>query len=395
MNVKRWTVGAALALALGSTYTAGAQVPGTQSPPAHAFRPDSATARSNARQPPTAPPRAVDLPEGGAEVPLTMQNRRPLVEVRVNGSGPYRFIVETGAPFTAVTPEVAAALGLVAADTANPVVAVDSLGIGAAELRGMRVSVFRVGLPGVDGVLGLNAYRDLLLTLDYGASRMRLERGSLPAANGRDRLALFPVGRLWGFTIEVNGKRAPAVLDTQSEGGFSVTPESAAGVAFVRAPVVTGISQGPGIGVQETRTARLDGDVRVGDVPFRRPLVGVVPMPSGYPKDWNVGSRVLREFTVTLDQRHRVLRLERPGRAEVAPPPALRSMGFRSQVRQGKRVVLDVVPGSEAERAGIRAGDEVVSLDGGPATALVGAAWNDRAQAGAPLTLVLRRDGAE
>jgi hypothetical protein len=173
---------------------------------AQTFRPDSAAARLNARTPPSDPPRGVDLPDGGVTVPLATPGSRPSIDVTVDGRGPYRFAVETGAAFTSVTPQMAAAAGLVPADTADPAVTVGALGIGAARLRDFRVAVLDAPAPGIDGILGLNAYRDLLLTVDYPAGVVRLERGALEPPNGRDRLALLPGDDLWEFEITVNGR---------------------------------------------------------------------------------------------------------------------------------------------------------------------------------------------
>jgi hypothetical protein len=224
---------------------------------------------------------------------------------------------------------------------------------------------------------------------------VHLERGALEPPNGRDRLALFPGDDLWDFEIVVNGRPVRAVLDTQGSGAFNVTPGAARGVRFAAPPVATGTVQGPGIGLQSVHSARLAGDVHVGDVEFRRPLVGLVPMPPGYPEHWNVGGPALSQFALTLDQRNRVLRLARPGRAEVAAPPALRSVGFNAPSRRGRRVVTAVTPGGHAEARGLRAGDEVVLVDGAPAAALPTEAWSARLRRAGALPLRVRRDGRE
>lgn len=373
------TTGAALLALAAAAGPLGAQT----------YQADTATTRMNALRPPDAPPASVTLPVDGGEAPLVGPRSRPIVEARVNGRGPFRFAVETGASFTAVTPQTAAALGLAATDTANPSVHVDSVSVGTATLRDFRIGVFPIA-PGIEGILGLNAYRDLLLTVDYPAGVVRFERGTLPPANGRDLLALLSADGLWEVEIEVNGRRGRAVLDTQGSGAFNSTPRNAEGVAFEAAPVVTGTASGPGIGTQEQRTARLAGDIRVGDVVFRRPLVGVIPMPPGYPEHWNLGGPALREFTLTLDQRSRVLRLARPGRAPVAAPAPLRSIGFRTALRDGRRVVVSVTAGGEAERLGIAPGDEVVSVAGRAAAALPAETWNELTRAAGPVALLVR-----
>jgi regulator of sigma E protease len=58
-------------------------------------------------------------------------------------------------------------------------------------------------------------------------------------------------------------------------------------------------------------------------------------------------------------------------------------------------VVLTVRPDGAAAAAGIKTGDEVVRVDGQPATDFLDFQRAIRAHAGTPLTLSLRRDGAE
>jgi len=62
---------------------------------------------------------------------------------------------------------------------------------------------------------------------------------------------------------------------------------------------------------------------------------------------------------------------------------------------QGKAEVRDVVPGSPADRAGVRRGDEVVRLNGRAADEDAVDALRDRLDRGDTVRLVLRRDGRE
>lgn len=360
---------------------------------AQQFRADSASEALNQRTNPDMPPRAVEIPRGGATASLVGAASRPIVEVTVNGQGPWRFIVETGAPFSSITPEMATALGLAARDTVNPVVRVASMRIGGAELREFDVSVFPAPSPVAQGILGLNAYRDLLLTVDYAGGMIRLERGTLPPANGRELVELVPVDDLWGIHIVANGDTGVAVIDTQGSGAFNITPQQARALRFEHPPVVTGMAQGPGIGRQELRSARLDGEIRVGGFTFQRPIVGLVPMPPGYPEMWNMGGPSLSQFIVTLDQRTRVLRLARASRV-VEPPPAARAAGLRTAMRDGGRVVLAVEAGGAADAAGVRAGDLLVQVNGRSAGDVGDQEWSLLSRGAAPLFLRLSRGGA-
>ena len=56
---------------------------------------------------------------------------------------------------------------------------------------------------GVDGVLGLAAFRDLLATLDLAGGRLSLTKGSLPSPDGRSVLPLRRLGSLVGVDVRV------------------------------------------------------------------------------------------------------------------------------------------------------------------------------------------------
>src|SRR3954468_20036760 len=63
-------------------------------------------------QPDPSPPKEVRLARPAGEVPLLRITGRPAVEVFVDGKGPFRFGIETGARFVAIAPRAAETLGL-------------------------------------------------------------------------------------------------------------------------------------------------------------------------------------------------------------------------------------------------------------------------------------------
>jgi len=251
-----------------------------------------------------------------------------MVLLMLNGRGPFRFAVETGAPLLTLRANVARALGYAVADRSQWVT-LDSVAIGAATFRHVEAKLFATGVSDsfgesdLGGLLGLNLFYDLLLTLDPVHATLRLTRGALPPVNQRDIVALARLGHQW-YTMEswVNGTHAMAFLDTQDPGTFRTTPSQVTESQFVHAPVVTGYATGPSLGVQEGRMGRLNGSVRVGAVSFQQPLVTITPVPSEFLQRWIIGWGALRHFTMTMDQRNRRLRLT-PVAADtvIAPPP--------------------------------------------------------------------------
>src|SRR5215471_13002131 len=92
-------------------------------------------------------PANIDAPRGGVTVEMQEWGGRPVIEVAINGHGPYRFILDTGAAATVVSEELSRELALaplagVAVASANggpaPAIAmIDDLRIGGATLRGV------------------------------------------------------------------------------------------------------------------------------------------------------------------------------------------------------------------------------------------------------------------
>ena len=142
---------------------------------------------------PILPPIKIDLVRP-VTIPMRIFDQtRPGVEVMINGRGPYLFAIETGGPYTIVLDaKVSAALQLKPlSGAADPLRSIESLQIGPLSLHNVTVFVRDgTGLTGVDGMLGLSMFKEVLLTVDFPRRQVRLERDSLPATNGRDVIPL-------------------------------------------------------------------------------------------------------------------------------------------------------------------------------------------------------------
>jgi len=105
---------------------------------------------------------------------------RVLAEVRINGRGPYRFILDTGANRSALSPLVAEELGLVAVGTSSvivhgvtgsatlPIVDVASLQVGDVVLKGIRMPVLPDSvLADADGILGVDGLQRAHIDVNF------------------------------------------------------------------------------------------------------------------------------------------------------------------------------------------------------------------------------------
>lgn len=116
-----------------------------------------------------------------------------VVPVRVNGAGPFPFVLDTGATLTCVDEALVTELGLADAPGAMAIggtvrglgrmrlVVLESVAVGEAsvrDLQGCAVDLAPMQKAGLDvrGLLGLNFLKAYRLTVDFGASTVRLER---------------------------------------------------------------------------------------------------------------------------------------------------------------------------------------------------------------------------
>jgi hypothetical protein len=308
-------------------------------------------------------PAWVKLPEQGAVAPLLSAGSHPAVKVTIQGHT-YRFQVETGAWFNSISREAAEELGL--RPDGEGQVALEGLEVGGAKFGRIRAAVLDRPPGGDDGQLGLPAFADLLLTVDFPKQQLRFSRGSLPAANDKDILPLQEIGPLWGVAVNIGGKPFTGFIDTQSGNGLAMAPPLAQQVSFQSRMVVTGRVRGPAIGDAEVKTGRLAGELAFGGYHFKQPIVSSFPVALRFPHlgVW-MGPPLLQNFSITLDQKNRLARFERNGDPVIPAPPPLARLGLMVVHQDdGSLVIAGVEPGGDAAKAGVSEGDLIVAVEG-------------------------------
>ncbi|MDQ3247087.1 MAG: retroviral-like aspartic protease family protein [Pseudomonadota bacterium] len=178
------------------------------------------------------PPAALDstLAIGGDNVKARRVETRLSVEVRVNGRGPYQFLVDSGADTSVVGLRIARDLQLPLGTPAvlnamtdrNIVdrVKIDSLTLGPSTIRNLEVPALREEHLGGQGMIGIDALVQRRLMMDFEKRLIKVEDARKPpeyvpgeiVVTGRRRR-----GQLILTHVKARGVSLDAIIDTGSE----------------------------------------------------------------------------------------------------------------------------------------------------------------------------------
>lgn len=148
--------------------------------------------------------------------------------VLINGKGPFRLVLDTGASHSAVTAEVAHDLGLpllesnqmmlrgVTGSRAVPAIPVDSLIFGDLEVRPHRLPIVTDALGGAEGVLGAEGLADKRILIDFRHDRISIKKSHGERAD--PGMVSVPFKLVGGLLTVVDARigdvHAKAIIDT-------------------------------------------------------------------------------------------------------------------------------------------------------------------------------------
>lgn len=194
---------------------------------------------SKPRPAPNTPPDVAPLPPaqfdpslavGGDDVKARKVETRLSVEGRINGRGPYRFIVDSGADTSAVGLGIARQLelplgtpailnGMTARNLVDRV-KVDSLTLGPTTIHHLQLPALREVDMGGDGMIGIDALVQQRLMMDFDKHLIKVE-------DARTRVQVLPGdivitarrqrGQLILAEVRASDQRLDAIIDTGSE----------------------------------------------------------------------------------------------------------------------------------------------------------------------------------
>lgn len=148
--------------------------------------------------------------------------------VEINGRGPFRLVLDTGATHSAVTAHVAEVLGITlqypgttmlqgaTGKVKVPVIPVESLEVGELLMQPKRLPVVPDALGGAEGILGTDGLGDKRITIEFRRDRITIKRSKNEKAP--PGYVIVPVkfmrGRLLVVDAWLGGVRTKAIIDT-------------------------------------------------------------------------------------------------------------------------------------------------------------------------------------
>ena len=242
---------------------------------------------------PALPPAVIDnsLLIGGEDINAKKVSTRMTVDVRVNGRGPYRFVVDSGADSSVVGVRIARDLQLplgaptilhATTDSARvDTVRVAELQLGSSTINDLELPALREADLGGEGMIGIDALVQQRLMMDFEKRTIKAEDASTPAKLMAGEIVVTARrrrGQLILTEVTAAGLPVEAVIDTGSEitiGNLKLRDKLIRGNRrkFVNVPAtgVTGVTM-------NLQVARVD-ELRVGSITLRNVPIAFADLP--------------------------------------------------------------------------------------------------------------------
>jgi hypothetical protein len=258
-----------------------------------------------------------------AVAPMQFRGPMPVIEVRLNGQGPFVFAIDTGGGMQAdIDTSIATQLklkpnGIVRSgdpsglnDRELNTAQIDSITFAGVEFRNVTALVrpqrITASYPDVDGILGFALFTDYLLTLDYPAMQIRLARGNLPVANGADILSFEIENRVPVIEVAVGKWRVKAHIDSGNfVAGFILPEDLVEQLPLLSQPVTVGRARSVSNQI-EIKQVQLRDTIHIGRFDYPQATIAFPAL-----SNTNVGFKILREFSLTFDQKNKRMKMVR------------------------------------------------------------------------------------
>jgi hypothetical protein len=328
--------------------------------------------------------------DGVARLPFEYRGRHVWLRASINGAPPADFLFDTGASITVLDSAYAAGLGIKTEGHMEAIGAGSSGGASFAKLQSLRVAGAdgdgveltdqKVGVLSVNPVLAPFFWRDCAGVLGFSFISQFVDEidfdGRVLTLHDPNKFEYQGPGTKIPMTLAGTVPVVKMTLDGRTEGEYRLDVGSNSTVD-VHGPFVKQhqLDQGSGKRIEITgagfggtftsRVTRLER-IDLGPYHWTEPLVSFSGASTGAlaSEDYagNVGNQILERFKCTFDYDRHVVYLEPGERYQRRDRFTLSGMLL---LRHADVVKAEqVIPGSAAEKAGIREGDVVSAIDG-------------------------------
>jgi PDZ domain/Aspartyl protease len=324
---------------------------------------------------------------GRVTMPFTLTNNHIIIDVRIDGRGPYPFLVDTGG-HDIVTPYAAKGLGIRSVgDTPSSGAGEKSVSSGYAHiaridaggalLNNQTVITLDFSPPDVEGIqlggmLGVEFLERFVVQIDYGAKTLTLVDPAKFSTADRTASGVAIPFVLYEHMPQVtgtfDGRPARYDIDTGSRVEVTLTAPFVSRERLSEAyPNGTKITDGWGVGGASRSYVVRAGELSLGSVTTSRPIASLSEAKHGSFSDanydGNVGSGLLKRYVATFDYAGRTLYLK-PARSLDPDVGAFDRVGMWINLGEGGMAVMDLAADGPAAQAGLRVGDVITAIDG-------------------------------
>jgi outer membrane lipoprotein-sorting protein len=326
--------------------------------------------------------------EASTRIPFELVSNHIYIKVKINDSPSLNFILDTGAGANCLDLSKARELGIktigkveakgVGGSADASFLQVDSIVVGDLilmdqKLASIQLSPLQVydGMP-IDGILGYDFFNRFTVGIDYQNQMLTIwEPDSFTYSGPGEKIPI---------TIEGNTPQVSGKIDGEYEGTFRVDTGSRSSLdlhsPFVREhellkkyPKYLNAPSGFGVGGASKGVIARIKSFQIGDFTIDSPVCGFSLAEEGAfattKSAGNIGGGILKRFNVIFDYGRNQMILEKNKNFD---EPDEYSMSGLLLMKEGEDIkVYDVIKNSPAEKAGIKAGDQILAIDHQPA----------------------------
>lgn len=324
-----------------------------------------------------------------AVVPFVYEDNMIVLQVRVNNSKPMKFFFDTGAGMSLLNVRKAAGLNLKKADslTANGVggsvqgflAKGASLSVAGVTVQNQPMAILPLDFPceaqDVAGIIGYDFINSFVVEIDYEARTITLSDPASYQYEGRgDLIPLTIAGNTPRVRAQLSLPNGPSLeglfeIDTGSDGVLSINSPFVKKHALLQSLNKQFDSSQRGLGGESKTIDMRMSDFQLGRYVIPSPVVALSQDSEGAlasdTNDGPLGNEILRRFRIVLDYSRRRMMLEPNGYLSDPIEAGMSGIDFDTEECRPFKV-KKVREDSPAAEAGIKAGDEIVALDGRP-----------------------------